>query len=135
MFDTRLHRAALALALLVLPAVVAACAADEAADETPAALTVTASLEVETPGTGQHTLTITVRDADGHAVLGATVGVEPEMPMHGHGSSETPVVTEVGDGVYSASPVTFQMPGMWTVTVTATKGAQTGSVALDYQVN
>ncbi|TNF24864.1 MAG: hypothetical protein EP329_24055 [Deltaproteobacteria bacterium] len=130
-----LRRTLLALAVL-LPLSLGACANDPKGEDTVTdALALSGSLDVAEPATGQHTLTITVVDGAGAAVEGATVTVDPEMPMHGHGSSETAVVTEVGGGVYTAFPVTFQMPGMWTVTVTATHGERTGSVDLDYTVN
>lgn len=76
---------------------------------------------------GQNTLRITLKDKTGAAVEGATVTVDPQMPMHGHGSSETAVVTELGQGSYEAFPVTFQMPGMWEITVEATQGGTSAS--------
>ena len=84
--------------------------------------------------TGQNTLTVTVTEADGTPVTGAVVTVDPQMPMHGHGSTETPVVTELGDGVYEATPVTFQMPGAWVVHVKATLETREGLLDLDVMV-
>jgi|GEM_PF-3087514 len=84
--------------------------------------------------TGQNRLLVTVKDEAGATVTGAAVTVDPQMPMHGHGSSEAPVVTEVGDGVYEASPVTFQMPGAWVVHVDAALGTREGNIDLDVTV-
>lgn len=136
MLDAPLRPLALVLSLLALSLAAPACGDDATpVDTTTTELAISATLDPMPPATGQHTLTITVLDKDGAPVEGATLTVDPQMPMHGHGSSETAVVAEDGAGVYTAFPVTFQMPGMWKVTITATAGEMTGSVALDYQVN
>lgn len=137
MLDATLRRMALVLSLLVLSLAAPACGDDATPADTTTTteLAISAALDPMPPTTGQHTLTITVLDKDGAPVEGATVTVDPQMPMHGHGSSETAVVAEDGAGVYTAFPVTFQMPGMWQVTITATAGEMTGSAAIDYQVN
>lgn len=80
---------------------------------------------------GQNEAEIRVKDAEGVAVSGAVVTVEPMMPMHGHGSTEAAVVTDSGDGSYVAFPVTLQMAGAWTITVRATKGALSGETKVD----
>jgi hypothetical protein len=41
------------------------------------------------------------------------------MEVHGHGSTEEPVIEPLGDGEYEASPITFTMPGPWEVNVDA----------------
>lgn len=84
--------------------------------------------------TGQNTLTVTVTEDDGTPVTGATVTVDRQMPSHGHGSSETSVVTELGDGIYEATPVTFQMPGPWVVHVKAVHGTREGLLDLEVTV-
>jgi nitrogen fixation protein FixH len=70
----------------------------------------------------------------GAAMTSAQVTVNPQMPSMGHGSTEIPVVTEMGSGRYQAYPVTFQMPGTWEVTITATAGAETGTTKVSYDV-
>jgi nitrogen fixation protein FixH len=112
------------------------CDSDEAATATPAAtaLTVTATLTPDPPTTGQNAMSVTVKDAAGAPVAGCAVTVDPQMPMMGHGSSETAVVTDNGDGTYAATPVTLQMPGEWVITVTATKGEATGSATVTVTV-
>lgn len=83
---------------------------------------------------GQNTLMITVEDSDGQPLSGATVTVDPQMPHHGHGSTETPVVTDKGAGAYEAFPVTLQMPGVWTITINATHGDKTGTQVIKVDV-
>jgi nitrogen fixation protein FixH len=97
-------------------------------------LTLEVTVSPDPPTVGQNTMTITVTDQDGKAVTGATITVDPQMPMHGHGSSEAAVVEDQGAGTYRAHPVTFQMPGSWEVTVKATSGEVTSSKVLTYDV-
>ena len=100
-----------------------------------AALIITAEL-TELPGhVGQNTMTIEVRDLAGDAVAGADVVVVPEMVIHGHGSTEDATVVDGGAGLYTAFPVTFTMPGPWTVNITATDafGAE-GTLAFETEV-
>jgi len=79
-----------------------------------------------TPATDHdHTLTVTLTMmSDSSPITGATlVAEEPWMDAHGHGSGTTPnTITEVGEGVYTLSPVKFIMPGEWKIKVHATKG-------------
>jgi hypothetical protein len=72
-------------------------------------------------GLGRNTLYIEVT-ADGAPVDGAQVEVDPEMPAHGHGSTESPQVEALGGGRYRAFPVTLHMPGHWVIGLHATKG-------------
>ncbi len=125
-----------ALFALTLPLLAAACDSDGSdPTPTPQTLTVTATLTA-TATVGQNTLDIHVTDPDGAPVAGATVVVDPQMPSHGHGSTETPTVTDLGAGDYQAFPVTFQMKGPWVVHVTATDGAgREGSLDLPVEVN
>lgn len=129
-----------ALLLLIVGAyALAACGDSDDSGESGAqgadTLLISAQFMSESIDAGQHTLTIHVSDLDGSAVEGATVTVDPQMPSHGHGSSETPVITELGDGTYQADNVTFQMPGPWEVTIEATKGELSGSLLMDIDVN
>lgn len=86
------------------------------------------------PQVGRNTLTVEIADAAGAEVAGATVEVTPYMPHHGHGSTESSVVTHEGAGLYRAFPVTLQMPGMWEITVRAEKGLQFGEDILEVTV-
>lgn len=75
------------------------------------------------PVRGANTIHFVVTDRDGHPVEGANVAVDLFMPTHGHGSSATPVVTELGEGLYEATNVVFQMAGEWHLTVRVQSGA------------
>lgn len=97
-------------------------------------LDVTAAFDPEPAHAGQNTLVIHVADAQGDPVDGAVVTVDPQMPAHGHGSTEDPVVEAESGGRYVAFPVTFQMAGTWLVTVTATAGTRTGRLELEVDV-
>ncbi len=133
----RLFPFIVALAAVVTFSTASACDSDGDDDSTPAngtTLTVTSTFTPDPPVSGQNAMTVTVADANGAAVTGCVVVVDPQMPMHGHGSSETAVLTDNGDGTYEATPVTFQMPGAWVVTVTATKGEATGTQKLDVTI-
>ena len=75
------------------------------------------------PIKGENTWMIHVMDMAGAGVPGATVTVTPFMPEHGHGSPIDPVLTDEGDGMYMATPISFSMPGIWENTITANDGA------------
>lgn len=108
--------------------------ADTLGAEAVAGLAVTAAFETASPSAGQHHLTITVKNATGGGLAGATVTVVATMPLMGHGSTETPAVTDQGGGTYDAFPVTLQMPGRWKVEVEAANGGLTGSTSFDVDV-
>ncbi len=128
MMPARRWTTLLAALTLTTLAFIASCAAD--LDEPAGTLTVSAHFS-EAAKVGQNTLMITVKDAASAAVSDATVTIDPQMPAHGHGSSETAVVTDNGDGSYTASPVTLQMSGAWTIGVAASKGADIGTTTFD----
>ncbi len=117
-----------ALPLLALSLVFfAACGDDDASgDETEAGeLTVTVAFE-EAAAVGQNTMIVTVTDEAGEMVVDATVSVDPQMPMMGHGSPEEAVVANNGDGTYTAFPVTLSMAGQWVITIDASSGDAVG---------
>lgn len=97
-------------------------------------LDVTAAFEQGPPHAGRNTLVVDVADAGGEPVDDAIVTVDPQMPAHGHGSTEEPVVEPGTAGRYVAYPVTFQMAGTWLVTVTATAGESTGTLVLEVDI-
>ena len=86
------------------------------------------------PTTGQNELMIHLMDADGAAVAGAALAVEPWMPAHGHGSPEDPVVTEDGDGMYTVTNLVYSMPGHWEVRIDIEAGQQSDLLVLEYDV-
>lgn len=88
------------------------------------------------PDRGLNTWTIQVEDASGAAVDGATITVDPQMPDHGHGSSQVAEVTATGTpGEYQLAPVGLTMSGYWEVTITITSSAgETDSVMFAFCV-
>ncbi len=86
------------------------------------------------PAKKDNTWMVHVKDAQGNNVVGATLGVNPNMPEHGHGSTQTTVVTDMGDGMYELKPVYLQMAGYWAVPITVTMGADTDTAQFDFCV-
>ncbi len=74
------------------------------------------------PMHGENTWQLTVADAEGAAVEGATVVITPDMPDHNHGTDPATFTATAGDeaGAYSVGPITLQMPGVWRFTVEVT---------------
>jgi len=107
---------------------------DTSIAEVVSALTLSAQFDSAAPTTGQNHLLITLLDDAGAGVEGATLTVVPTMPMMGHGSTETPAVSELGDGVYDAFPVTFQMPGQWKIEIDAELGGLSADLDFDVTV-
>lgn len=97
-------------------------------------LDVTATFDPSPARAGRNTLVVDVADAAGDPVDDALVTVDPQMPAHGHGSTEDPVIEAQTGGRYIAYPVTFPMAGSWVVTVTATAGAQSGVLELEVEI-
>jgi len=71
---------------------------------------------------GENTWQLTVADADGSAVEGATVVVTPDMPDHGHGTMPETFTATAGaePGAYSVGPIPLQMAGVWQFSVEVT---------------
>ena len=60
------------------------------------------------------TIEVTLKDAKGQAVDGASIAVGGGMPQHGHGLPTQPRVTKaLGGGVYVIEGVRFNMGGWW----------------------
>ncbi len=117
--------------LLALP--LSACGGLEA-PESSGSLKIDAHTVPEQPHIGQNTLVVFVFDADGTPVDGAALSVDAFMPSMGHGSTEVPVITEVGGGEYHADPLTFTMPGTWQVTVQAAAGDDDGKRVFTWEI-
>lgn len=76
------------------------------------------AVEPEPPATGTATLIVTLTDASGAPVNGATVAVEGNMDHAGMEPSTGQTIKDT-DGVYRV-PFRWTMGGGWRVTVTAT---------------
>ena len=80
------------------------------------------------------TLVIT-KKSDGSAVTGATVTATPNMPAHGHGSSQDPVVAESATpGTYDVTNILYTMSGGWTLDISITSGDMTDSVMFSFDI-
>ena len=86
------------------------------------------------PATNENTWTVQVLDASNQPVSGATVALQPFMPTMGHGSSQTPQVAASGNS-YTISNIDLFMPGLWSMTLTATSGNQSDSGIFYFCVN
>lgn len=80
------------------------------------------------PGRFDNTWTLFLEDGSG-PLEGAAIEVIPFMPEHGHGTSRTAVVEELGEGVYEADPVNFNMLGVWDTTIEVEAGDVSDSVS------
>jgi hypothetical protein len=58
---------------------------------------------------------LSVKDAAGKPVIGASIRVEGNMPEHGHGFATAPSVTALGAGNYAVEGLKFHMPGYWEI--------------------
>ncbi len=63
---------------------------------------------------------------------GASIQVTADMPDHGHGMNQEPVVTAKGDGTFLAEGMLFHMEGGWDIYVTVTEGDVIESAKLSY---
>ena len=86
------------------------------------------------PQTGEATLDMELTDASGAAVAGADISVEPWMPAHGHGSPETPQVSETEAGRYQVTNIVYSMPGEWELRIDVDAGGTTDRFVLTYDV-
>lgn len=88
------------------------------------------SAEPAPPMRGINKWVVRVTDPTGAVIAGATVEAEPFMPDHGHGSPAPPVVAANTDGTYTIRDLDLFMPGLWIVTIKATKDGVSDSLAV-----
>ncbi len=121
-------------ALLLLAFAFGACGDDGNLIAQAGSFRIGASISPDPPRVGQHTLRIEIKGVNAQPIEGASIGVDPQMPTHGHGSTETAKVSEKERGIYEAFPITFQMPGFWEISVTADSKDETGWATFGYDV-
>lgn len=80
------------------------------------------------PTVGYDAAQLSITDAAGAPVAGATVTVVPFMPAHGHGGSVLPTVAESSPGVYVATPLDFFMSGTWQLRTRIQDAADAASI-------
>jgi hypothetical protein len=117
------------LTLFLFLALLASAACGQAGSPTTVPTDVHIELDVEPapPATGDSTLILTLTDANGIPVSGATINVEGNMD-HAGMEPATGQTSDDSDGVYHV-PFRWTMGGGWIVTVTAT--LPSGGVAID----
>ena len=84
------------------------------------------------PARGTNNWTLKITDASGASIAGAKVDVKPFMPLHGHGSSVVPTISDSGGGAYALDNLYLFMPGLWTITITATSGNASDSAVFTF---
>ena len=82
-----------------------------------------------------HRWTLTIVDAAGQPVTGATITVDGGMPAHAHGLPTTPQVKDLGNGRYLVEGLKFHMPGAWVVGFRIKAGAAVDAVKFDLQLD
>jgi hypothetical protein len=81
------------------------------------------------PVNQMHQWTLHVETADGQPVENATIGVDGDMPQHGHGLPTQPRVTKnLGNGDYLVDGMKFQMGGWWLMDFSITANGATDAV-------
>lgn len=76
-----------------------------------------------------HRWIVRVETADGQPLSDATLGVDGDMPGHGHGMPTRPTVSPAGEnGEFVVDGMKFQMGGLWVVEV-AVRSAGRSDVA------
>lgn len=126
------------LFVALIAATIPSCGDDEHHHDTGVVYGVEANWDADPLTVGEHTLTLSITDPDDQPVTGAHLIVTPTMPMHGHGSNVTAVVSELDSqsqpGVYSATPIGFTMAGMWEIEVTIHASAGAGEHVFNVDV-
>ena len=115
-------------AVLSLAALAAACSGQTAQGP----LTVALSFAPNPPVKGLDTLTVTVRDANGNPVTGASVRIKSTMPMM---SMSGPILTppDKGSGTYTVR-ANLEYATTWVFDVTATANGATGTTRVTQSV-
>jgi hypothetical protein len=78
---------------------------------------------------------VSIRDAAGQPVDGASIEVDGGMPEHGHGLPTKPRVTRsLGDGRYEIEGLRFNMGGWWELHLAISTPAGADRVTFNLQV-
>ncbi|MBK7579328.1 MAG: FixH family protein [Myxococcales bacterium] len=87
------------------------------------------------PTVGHNMVQLRLTRADGSPVQGALLAGEALCPEHGHGSSDTPIISEVSAGDYVIDNVVFQMAGPWDVHVYVSAPGGQDELVVHYDVD
>lgn len=77
---------------------------------------------------------LTLVDADGVALEGATVTISPWMPAHGHGTETVEAAPTDIPGAYATDRLRFQMGGVWELRVHVVQGDAEGDLVATIEV-
>lgn len=86
------------------------------------------------PTLGHNEIRVQLSGADGSPLEEALVASDVWCPEHGHGSSDTPMCSEHGQGSYLVNNVVFTMPGVWDVHVYVSSEAGYDELTATYDV-
>jgi len=90
-------------------------------------------LQIDAPlQVGLNSLKLSVQDGKGAAIAGARLTITPWMPGMGHGVTVTPMVKEVGDGIYEVENIGFSMPGHWQLKIDISSAVQDDKVVFEF---
>ena len=120
------------LVSLVLVATVTACASKSETSssttttqaQTAGPFSVATQFSTDPPKQGPETITVTVKDASGNPVKGATVKIVTKMPSMSM-SGPTLAATDNGDGTYAAQ-TNLNYATQWTFDVSVSAGGKSG---------
>ncbi len=62
------------------------------------------------------------------------VGIDAQMPRHGHGMNYRPRLSETGDGAVQAEGLLFHMAGTWRLTVDIERGGKRVQLSEDVSI-
>lgn len=100
-----------------------------------ALLVTIASEPAERPVRGNNRITFHIESTStGEPLDDLELEMAPFMPAHGHGSSQEPALTPLGDGRYRFDDVVLTMPGLWELRTTVA-GPITDSFAPRFEVD
>ena len=85
---------------------------------------------------GKNSMKLFIGDRRSKAPLKNKLDIEvvPWMPAHEHGTSELPIIRELGKGEYSVEQINLSMPGLWEIYVRINKGKKGEDTAV-FNVN
>ncbi|MCB0221973.1 MAG: FixH family protein, partial [Chrysiogenetes bacterium] len=83
---------------------------------------------------GPQSASLYLMDSAQEPITGATIDVEPWMPSMSHGSTETPVVSEDGDGMYTITNIVFTMHGPWELRIDVSADGADDRIVATYEI-
>lgn len=94
----------------------------------------TGTLEASPLEVGLNTAEVSLIDADGAPLEGATVSISPWMPAHGHGTETVEAEATDVAGAYATERLRFQMGGVWELRVHVVHGDDEGELVATIEV-